>query len=220
MNLYRKGLHMNQGLDVTYFLNYDDSSVREFAQKHTEGLTSPKAQAVKLFEVVRDRFAYDPYNINLQKKAMRASEILKRDSAYCNEKAIVLASALRYLGIPARLYFGNVRNHIATEKLQNLLGTDVMAFHGCVEIWLNGKWLKATPAFNASLCHRLGVEPLVFDGEEDAIFQQFSKDGRRFMDYIEIHGSFDDMPYDLFVAELKKQYGHLIQEGDMHYKLA
>lgn len=206
-------------LAPTFFLNFDHPAVQRFAETHAEGLSDETAIAVELFRVVRDKFVYNPYNINLQKDAMKVSEILKREAAYCNEKALVLAAALRFLGIPTRLYFGNVRNHIATEKLQQLIRTDVMAFHGCVEIWLRGRWLKATPAFNKSLCERLGVTPLEFNGEEDAIFQEFSNDGRRFMEYIETHGSFDDMPYDLFVAELRKHYGHLIQKDGHHYQL-
>lgn len=202
---------MNQSaLQPTFYLNYDHPSVSEFARAHTQGLVTPKEISIALFKVVRDRFVYNPYNLDLNPEAMRASEILKRSSAYCNEKAIVLAAALRSLGIPARLYFGNVRNHLATDKLTNIIGTDIMAFHGCVEVFLDGKWLKATPAFNAALCRKLGVEPLEFDGEQDAIFQQFSADGRRFIDYVEIHGSFDDMPHALFVAELKKHYGHVL----------
>lgn len=217
----RIGLHMNlhESLAPTYFLNHDHPEVQEYAHSLISTGDSDKEKAVKLFRAVRDRFAYDPYNVNLTREAMRASEILKRNSAYCNEKAIVLAACLRYHGIPARLYFGNVRNHIATEKLQKLLRTDIMAFHGCVEIYLDGRWLKATPAFNESLCHKLGVEPLAFTGEGDAVLQQFSADGRRFMEYLEIHGSFNDMPVDLFVAELRKHYGHLIQEDETNYRL-
>ena len=40
------------------------------------------------------------------------------------------------------------------------------------------------------------------------------------MEYVEIHGSFDDMPYDRFIQELKKQYGHLFQgEAEMTFRL-
>jgi transglutaminase-like putative cysteine protease len=201
---------MNQNtLQPTFFLDFDESSVQYFAEQHVSSDDSPQLKAIKLFLVVRDRFAYDPYNLHLDPNDMKASEILKRTSGYCNEKAIVLASALRYHGIPARLYFGNVRNHIATGKLEKLLGTDLLAFHGCVEVWLDGRWLKATPAFNKELCEKLSVDPLEFNGREDAIFQQFSRDGKRFIEYVEIIGSFDDMPHQRFLQELKKHYGHL-----------
>lgn len=205
---------MNQSsLQPTYFLNFDHPDVQRFAEHHAGDLEDPKQISRELFRVVRDLFVYDPYNLNLNPTAMRASEILKRRSAYCNEKAIVLASALRHLGIPTRLYFGNVRNHLATDKLTSLIKTDIMAFHGCVEILIENRWVKATPAFNSELCHKLGVEPLEFDGVQDAVFQQYSKDGKRFMDYVEIHGSFQDMPYDLFIAELKKHYGHVMHDN-------
>jgi transglutaminase-like putative cysteine protease len=213
---------MNQNaLQSTFFLNYDEPSVQAFAEQHVNMEDSPKEKAVKLFLVVRDKFAYDPYNLHLERADMRASEILKRTSGYCNEKAIVLASALRYHGIPTRLYFGNVRNHIATGRLEKMLGTDLLAFHGCVEVWLDDRWLKATPAFNKELCEKLGVAPLEFNGEEDAIFQEFGRDGKRFIEYVEIIGSFDDMPHELFIQELQKHYGHLFDPtvDGLTYKL-
>lgn len=207
-------------LAVTSFLDHDHPRVREFAESSVKGLTEPLSQAVRLFEVVRDRFEYNPYRLNLTKEAMKASSILTRPYAYCNEKALVLAAALRHLGIPTRLYFGNVRNHIATERLQMLIKTDVMAFHGATEIFLDGKWLKATPAFNSSLCRKLRVEPLVFDGLQDAVFQEFGEDGQKFMEYIEVHGSFEDMPYDLFLSELRKHYSHLLAGSqDLNFDL-
>ena len=206
-------------LQQTFFLDFGEPSVQEYAVRHTRGLSTNKEKAAKLFQVVRDGFIYNPYYLTLKKQNMRASAILKRKSAYCNEKALVLTACLRYLGIPARLYFGNVKNHIGTKKLEKLLQTDVLAFHGCVEVFLNEKWVKATPAFNSELCQKLGVEPLKFNGEEDAIFQEFGKNGQRFMEYIEVHGSFDDLPYDLFVAELRKHYGHLEFQDELEYRL-
>lgn len=216
-----KCLHMNQSsLESTFFLNFDDPSVREFASANVDPGSTDREIAIQLFHVVRDRFVYNPYDLNLNPEAMRASEILKRDYAYCNEKAIVLAAALRSHGIPTRLHFGNVRNHIVTEKFAKIIKTDIMAFHGCTEIWLDGRWLKATPAFNQELCEWLGVEPLKFDGESDAIFQQYSSDGRQFMEYIEIHGSFDDMPHARFLQELQKHYGHLVRGDNLHYRFS
>ena len=194
-------------------MDHDHPRVREFAESSVQGLANDLERSIRLFEVVRDRFEYNPYKLNLTKEAMKVSSILTRPHAYCNEKALVLAAALRYLGIPAKLYFGNVRNHIATEKLQKLIKTDVMAFHGATEVFLDGQWLKATPAFNASLCRKLRVEPLVFNGREDAIFQEFGDDGQKFMEYIEVHGSFEDMPYEMFLAELYKHYGHLLDHS-------
>ena len=82
-------------------------------------------------------------------------------------------------GIPARLGFADVRNHLASEKLLARLGTDLFVFHGFTEFWLAGRWVKATPAFNIELCERFGVRPLEFDGRSDALFHEYSADGPR-----------------------------------------
>ena len=68
-----------------------------------------------------------------------------------------------------------MKKHLATEKPKAFLYTDVMVFHGSTEVFLQGKWLKITPAFNKELCYKLQAEPLVFNGREEAIFQQFDK---------------------------------------------
>lgn len=194
-------------LEPTYFLDSDHPRVQAYARAAVEGRAEPVEQVRALFLKVRDGFPYDPYKLDLRREAMRASEVLLRPRAYCVEKAIVLAAGLRALGYPSRLYFGNVRNHIGTGRLEAFLGTDVLAFHGCAEVLLRGRWLKLTPAFNKELCQRLGVAPLDFDGTNDAVFQEYGGGGQRFMEYLVEHGSFSDMPHDLYLAELARHYG-------------
>lgn len=201
-------------LEPTYFIDSDHPRVREYAARIVQGIDEPAEQARALFLTVRDGFPYDPYKLDLRRESMRASEVLLRPRAYCVEKAIVLAAALRAVRIPAKLFFGNVRNHIGTGRLEAFLGTDVLAFHGSTELLLDGKWLKITPAFNKELCQRLGVDPLEFDGRDDAIFQEYGGHGQRFMEYLTEHGSFTDMPYDLYLSELRKQYAHTLGETD------
>jgi transglutaminase-like putative cysteine protease len=127
-----------------------------------------------------------------------------------------LASVARFVGIPSRLFFGNVRNHIATEKLEAILQTNLLVFHGSTELFLEGKWVKATPAFNKTLCEKLGVKPLEFNGMEDSLFQQYNNNGTQFMEYLDEYGSFEDMPFDLFITEIKKHYKHLANVEKMN----
>jgi transglutaminase-like putative cysteine protease len=171
-------------------------------------------QTKALFLAVRDGFPYDPYKLDLRREALRASEIVQRPRAYCVEKAVLLAAALRALEIPSRLFFGNVRNHIGTGRLEAYLGTDVLAFHGCAEVYLQGRWLKITPAFNKELCQRLGVAPLEFHGDNEAVFQEFGGQGQRFMEYLQEHGSFADLPYELYLTELARHYGDKLGDID------
>ena len=204
-----------ENLLPTYFLDSDHPRVRDYAQQAVEGIDDPVEQVKALFLKVRDGLPYDPYKLDLRREALRASDVLLRPKAYCVEKAIVLAAALRVLGFPSRLFFGNVRNHIGTGRLEAFLGTNVLAFHGCAEVYLNGRWLKITPAFNKELCRRLGVAPLEFDGENEAVFQEFGGQGQRFMEYLVEHGSFSDMPYDLYLSELDKHYGDKFGKGNL-----
>lgn len=206
-------------LQPTPFIDSDHPMVVAFARQTTAGLKDAVQQSQQLFNVIRDKFPYNPFQLDLRPEGLKASRVLGRDSSYCVEKAILLAACLRAIGIPSRLFFGNVRNHIGTGKLEKLLGSDVLAFHGSAEVHLHGKWLKITPAFNTGLCRKLGVEPLEFNGREDAIFQQYSGE-KRFMEYLTVHGSFADMPYDLYIGELRKQYGKVFADESLVFDLS
>ncbi|MEP6703250.1 MAG: transglutaminase-like domain-containing protein [Acidobacteriota bacterium] len=200
---------MEKYLKPTEFLDSDHESVRLFATQNTIGLESDAERAVKLYYAVRDGFQYDPYVLDLRPSAMKASALLKKTRGYCVEKAILLAASARTVGIPSRLSFYIVRNHIATERLTKALEKDYLVFHGAAEMYIDEKWVKATPAFNKKLCDFLGVDPIEFDGKSDAIFQEYDRSGNVFMEYLHDYGSFDDMPYQMFLNELDKHYPHL-----------
>ncbi|MFP2994689.1 transglutaminase-like domain-containing protein [Spongiivirga sp. MCCC 1A20706] len=193
----------------TYYIDSDHSSIIQYAKEKISGLRDPVEQVRSLFVAVRDDFYYNPYELDLSPKGMKASTVLTKKTAYCIEKAVLLAAVLRAVNIPAKLHFGNVRNHIAVGKFVELTRSDLMVFHGCTVVWINNKWVKLTPAFNKELCLKLNVGVLDFDGENDAIFQPFSDDGSKFMEYTHEYGEFDDLPYELMLQEFRKHYGHL-----------
>ena len=208
------------GLDIylapTYFIDSDHPDIVNYTRRVLDGETDPKKQAIKLYYAVRDDFRYYPYDIDLHHAALKASSLLNRESksGYCIEKACLLAACIRAAGIPSRLCFFDVRNHIGVEKFVETLKTDVMVFHACTDIYLDGHWVKATPAFNKELCDKLNVAPLEFDGENDSIFQEYGNNGQEFMDYVNDHGSFHDVPHDMFVMLLKKHYPHFFAKSD------
>jgi transglutaminase-like putative cysteine protease len=205
---------MNKYLKQTDFLDFGEKIVQDFALLHTNKDQTDTEKAIALYLAVRDGFYYNPYVLDLTKNGLKSSNILGRNYGYCVEKAVLLASLLRCVGIPSRLFFGNVQNHIATEKLELILGTNLLVFHGACEIYLNEKWVKATPAFNKELCAKLNVSPLEFDGVNDSLFQQFNKTGTKFMEYKSEYGSFDDMPFSLYLSEIKKHYAHLLNNPE------
>ena len=193
------------------FINSDSVEVMRFTQNKIGNATTPIEKAVKLYYAVRDEFIYNPFDINLNREALKASSLLKRNHGYCVEKACLLGACARAAGIPSRLGFAKVRNHIGTDKLEQILKTNVLVFHGYTEFFLNDKWVKATPAFNKELCVKLNVEPLEFNGLEDSIFQSFNQEGNQYMEYLHDYGNFDDVPYELFISELKAHYPHLVE---------
>jgi hypothetical protein len=200
---------MREYLEATEFLDSDHESVREFAERHAASASTDLERSTRLFYAVRDGFQYDPYVLDLRRESLKASALLTKTRGYCVEKAILLAASARAMGIPSRLSFYIVRNHIATERLAKALEKDYLVFHGAAEMYLDDTWIKTTPAFNKRLCDFLGVEPIEFDGSADAIFQEYDRKGNIFMEYLHDYGAFSDMPYQMFLDELDKHYPHL-----------
>ena len=195
-----------EALAPTWFIDADHPDVRAFARQATADTATAGQAAAALFTTVRDHLWYDPYAFDLQPAAMRASAVLTSGRNWCVPKSTLLAATCRAVGIPARLGFADVRNHLSSEKLHTLMGTDVFAWHGYTEIQVEGRWHKATPAFNRELCDRFGVEPLTFDGTAHALLHAHDGAGRRHMEYLVDHGTFDDLPLDQLIAALHAAY--------------
>ncbi|WP_025322544.1 transglutaminase-like domain-containing protein [Deferrisoma camini] len=194
-------------LSPTPILDADHPTVRGFAREAVGGRTDPVERAVALYYAVRDGLWYDPYSPFYKPEHYRASRVIKAGRGYCVQKASVMIAAARALGIPARVSFATVRNHLATRQLLEYLGSDLFVYHGVVELFLEGRWVKATPAFNRELCDRHGVEPLEFDGRHDSIFQPYNRQNQRFMEYVEFHGTHADIPLDEILAAWRRAYG-------------
>ncbi len=195
----------------TYFIDSDHPAVIAYTREVCDGEQDLRRCAIKLFYAIRDGWRYDPGVVSLKKEDLKASHLLSKDSGYCVEKAVLLAACARAAGIPSRLHFANVTNHIGTERIEKILGTRVLVFHGYTELYLQGQWVAATPAFNRSLCEKLGVSILEFDGVHDAVFQEYDPDAGKFMEYLHDYGSFDDLPYELMIAEWRRHYAHLFR---------
>jgi len=172
----------------------------------TKDLDSEKEKLCSWYLYVRDNWSYNPYNIYTRKEAYVASEISKRKSNHCIDKSIIFISGLRLMGIPARLHLAKVKNHISAERIIEKLGTDELAPHGYVDVFYKNKWTKASPIFDKDLCHFLNVEPLEYDGSEDSIFQEFDKEGGKFMEYLEDYGSYDDVPFVRIIGIMREVY--------------
>ena len=202
-------------LAPTRFVDSDSPEIREFVARclpDTRDL-SETGKAIRLFDAVRDQIRYNPFDIGTTPDEYRASRIVKMPSNYCVPKAILLTAALRAAGIPAAVGFADVRNHLNSPKLAELMGTDLFIYHGYVAVWLDGRQFKVTPAFNTEMCERFGVKPLIFDGRSDALFHEFDSHSRRHMEYVNDRGWFADPPIDALLEDMRKTYPKLWQLG-------
>jgi len=199
-------------LEPTAFIDSDSPAVRAFASRAVEGAVDERERIARLFAAVRDAIRYDPYAASDDPDDYVASHVIERGSAYCIPKAVLLAAGARSLGIPARLGFADVRNHLQSDRLRELMGgTDVFVYHGYTELNVDGAWRKATSAFNSSLCARFGVPPLEFDGSADAVLHPYTGDGSRHMEYVRERGSYTDLPLDAIIEAFTTAYPGLMR---------
>ncbi|KAA1172828.1 transglutaminase family protein [Marinobacter salinexigens] len=204
---------MEHYLRPTAFFDYDNPAVTAWIDQQLTGVNEdPMAQIQALYLAVRDSITYNPYVFQTDPRTLSASFALECGETYCIPKAVLLGAAARYLGIPSRLGLADVRNHLSSPKLIEWLQSDIFRMHGFIELYLNGQWVKATPAFNRQLCEMMNVEPLAFDGVNDSVFQEFTEDGKAHMEYINDHGVFDDVPHDFIVEGVRSAYSHLFND--------
>lgn len=195
------------------FVDSNSDAVRAFTARALRGAetSSAREKAIRLFDAVRDDIRYNPFNFSTRPEEYRASYVAVQPTAYCVPKAILLTAALRAAGIPAAVGFADVRNHLNSPKLAALMETDLFVYHGYSALWLDGRMIKVTPAFNSELCARFGVKPLVFDGEHDALFHEFDTRNNRHMEYVKDRGWFAEPPIDTLLAEMEVTYPKLWQ---------
>jgi transglutaminase-like putative cysteine protease len=169
----------------------------------------PAAEKARRFYLAAREIRYDPDVDYSDPEIYRASSVLQAGHAYCVGKAALFAALCRAGGIPARVAFADVTNHLSSEKLRERMGTNYFAWHGFTEVFPDGRWVKASPTFNSTLCSRFGVAPLDFDGGADALLQAYDGAGRNFMQYEVVHGAFHDVPAKFLMAEMARLYPQL-----------
>lgn len=196
---------------ATYHLDAESAAVQQFIDTHVPDRQAPPRElAVRLHDAVRDGIRYEVYDADLTREGTRASAVLARGQGFCVHKSIVYAAALRAVGIPSRLVYGDVRNHLASPRLVDLMGGQLFTFHALVSVQLDGRWVRATPVFNALLCRLYGIEPLEFDGEHDSYYHPYDLAGRRHMEFVRWRGEYDDFPWELVSTGIAANHPRLV----------
>lgn len=190
----------------TEFLDHGSAPVQEFIDAAVADRGADKRDlAIALYYAVRDNVFYEVYGADLSRDGVKASSVATRKQGFCLHKSVLYAACCRAVGIPARLHYGKVRNHLASDRLRKHIGGDVF-FPGLTAVHLDGKWVKATPVFNGLLCKLYGLKPLEFDGVHDSLHHPFDENGRKSMEFLVDHGGFDDLPYEFVMDQMRTNH--------------
>jgi transglutaminase-like putative cysteine protease len=203
---------MKEYLEPGRFIDSAHPAVVEFSRRNSSG-TSQRERAVSLYYAVRDQIRYNPFLDFSDPLVFKASAVLEADQGFCVGKASLLAACARAAGIAARVGFADVKNHLTSPRLAETMGSDLFVYHGYTDLHLEGKWVKATPAFNLALCTRFRVKPLEFDGRQDSIFHPFDQDNRRHMEYLRDRGTYADVPVDAIQQAFREAYPRFYRLG-------
>jgi transglutaminase-like putative cysteine protease len=201
------------------FIDSDAPAVTAFAREHAGG-GDALDKVLRLYHAVRDGILYDPYVDMGDPANFRASSVLAGGRGFCIGKAALLAACARVIGVPARVGYADVKNHLTSRRMYELIKSDVFVWHSYADLHLDGRWVKATPAFDLKLCERAGVKALDFDGQSDSLFQPFDRSGRRHMEYLKDRGTYADVPFDEIQVDFRVAYPMLMKAhgiaGDFH----
>ena len=202
-------------LQPTDFLDYRSDEVQDFVERWVP--TAPSTaneRAVSLYYAVRDKVRYEVYGADFSRSGLQASQVLRTRSGMCIHKSVLYAATLRAVGVPSRLVLTDVRNHLASDRVRALVGGDVFHYHCLTSVYLEGRWVKATPVFPKILCRLYGIAPLEFDGVTDSLHHPFDLKGRRNMEFLRTHGEFSDLPYDFVVNGLRAAHPRIFRDTD------
>ncbi|WP_433273815.1 transglutaminase domain-containing protein [Actinosynnema sp. CS-041913] len=202
-------------LDATYHLDHDSPEVQGFLDRHLPDRTVPAAAAaVTLYYAVRDGVRYEVYGADLSRAGLTASAVAAAGSGMCLHKSVLYAALLRAVGVPSKLVLTDVRNHLTSDRLRELVGGDVFHYHCLTSVHIGHKWVRATPVFNRLLCKLYRIAPLEFDGTADSVHHPYDLAGRRNMEFLREHGEFEDLPYDLVIDGFRTAHPNLLTAGD------
>lgn len=186
---------MEEYLKPTYFIDSDSDIVKNIAFDITRDSENIREKAIDIFYWARDKITYDAYSLTSMRRNYKASKIMQEGRGWCVQKAIVLAALARAVNIPAKLHFADIRNYQTPDKLKEKIGTNIFLYHGFTDLYVDGKWIKATPAFNKELCEKFGYKTVEFDGIHDAILPDKTLNGEKYVEYLMDRGTDHDLPF-------------------------
>ncbi len=217
---------MNKYLESTEYIDWETESVKKKAAELTKGLKTNREKAIAVYYFVRDSIRHNPYAEGASPEDFRASAILQKGNGYCQHKALLLAALARAAGIPSRLGYADVRDHLLSKKFRAMIGGDnLLIQHGYTELYIDGRWVHASPAYDLATCNKMGFVPVEFDGIHDARDSAFNATGKPHIEYVKDHGTYADFPWDFilsyrqeWVNSIGREWGEYQDNVARHHK--
>ena len=107
-------LNLSQRVSSSTVMRQQSSRSR---RKPTAGTTDSRAAVLRLYSTIRDAITYDPYVNFADPENYRASGVLAFGRGFCIGKSALLAASARAIGVPARVGYADVRNHLTSPRL-------------------------------------------------------------------------------------------------------
>lgn len=198
---------MEQYLRETEYFDINSEYIQETIQHLSLDGLSDIEKAKKFFYHVRDSIRYSIKPVNLEKITYTASHVLQQERSFCIPKAIALGTLARAVGIPSRIHFVDFVNHRLSDDLEKFWGTKTMAAHCYTELYLDDKWVKATPALDKAICDKHSFKTVEFDGYTDALLHTLDRNGNPHAEYVKDRGTKADMSLKLVAEVFQEVYG-------------
>ncbi|MBE0480113.1 MAG: transglutaminase domain-containing protein [Dehalococcoidia bacterium] len=198
-------LDMDRYLKSTEIIDFDTPSVRKKAEEVTKGLPNDREKAVALYYFVRDGIRHNAYAELYDISRYKASSVLEAGNGICQQKSVLLTALARAAGIPARLGYVDVNDFQLSETFKKMIGgVNVFPFHGFAELYVEGKWVHASPAYDINTCRRKRFVPVEFDGVNDAVDSRYNQDGEPHIEHLRYHGPYEDFPWEEIMSYYKE----------------
>ncbi len=175
-------------------IDSEHPAVSELARR-LSGSGTDAERAGRLFAFVRDVISYDLTPVLESREDWLASATLKRGSGFCQQKSVLLAALGRAAGIPTALCFQHLKDHkLLDTRYSKLLPGGIIAFHGLVAFWLDGRWVRVDPSLDLGLCLARGYRLVEFDLVHEALLPPLDLAGRPHFGFLGDMGPFADLP--------------------------
>ena len=176
------------------FIDSDSVAITDAVRRIAGDRKSDAGKAVAIFNYVRDSVQYE-FAIRNTPEEYRASFTISDGRGFCVRKSLLVAALCRAAGIPSVIILCNMKDMSLSQRVIDMLGTDIMFNHGLAGVYLDREWFKLDASLSPALVEKREYRLVEVDGHSDALQETTTLSGGPHMEYVEYHGAYTDLPY-------------------------